>query len=202
MRTAISGKVRLKWFWGCTYSGSGMTPIGRVFEIGRLVLAKVVYAQYTPFDRRYYRKDVLDSLEDVYNFRWEVTPCPTDSEKKRYWWAVYSKVDGGYVGTPEDAYRLFQRGVRLIQKADTAHNTCSIGYHPQKAKWYGWSHRAMYGFGVGDSVKEGDCCASSGWTEEYLAEHPDEDASLPVGYVAEDLNGAKKMAIAFAESVS
>lgn len=24
-------------------------------------------------------------------------------------------------------------------------------------KWYGWSHRAVYGFGIGDKVKKGDC---------------------------------------------
>lgn len=24
-------------------------------------------------------------------------------------------------------------------------------------KWYGWSHRAIYGFKVGDKVKKGDC---------------------------------------------
>lgn len=24
-------------------------------------------------------------------------------------------------------------------------------------KWYGWSHRAMYGFGIGDKIKKGDC---------------------------------------------
>lgn len=23
-------------------------------------------------------------------------------------------------------------------------------------KWYGWSHRAVYGFGIGDTVKKGD----------------------------------------------
>ena len=45
-------------------------------------------------------------------------------------------------------------------------------------------------------------CASPGWTEEYLAEHPEADTSLPVGFKAKNLNGAKRMAIAFAESVS
>ena len=78
----------------------------------------------------------------------------------------------------------------------------SIGFCEQEQKWYGWSHRAIYGFGVGDVVKEGDCTATSGWTDEYLAEHPEEDLSLPVGFKAETLDDAKRMAIAFAESVS
>ena len=55
---------------------------------------------------------------------------------------------------------------------------------------------------IREVVKEGDCCASSGWTEEYLREHPEEDKSLPVGFKAKTLEDAKKMATAFAESVS
>ena len=34
---------------------------------------------------------------------------------------------------------------------------CSIGFCEREQKWYGWSHRAIYGFGVGDSVQKGDC---------------------------------------------
>ena len=60
----------------------------------------------------------------------------------------------------------------------------------------------MCGFTIGDTVKEGDLTASSGFVEEYRIQHPDEDMSLPVGYKAQDLNGAKRMAIAFAEAVS
>ena len=34
---------------------------------------------------------------------------------------------------------------------------CSIGFCDKEQKWYGWSHRAMYGFGVGSVTTEGDC---------------------------------------------
>ena len=33
-------------------------------------------------------------------------------------------------------------------------------------------------------------------------EHPEDDTSIPVGFVAKDLVDAKRMAIAFAQSVS
>lgn len=79
---------------------------------------------------------------------------------------------------------------------------CSIGFNEKEQKWYGWSHRAIFGFGIGSIVEEGSCCASSGWTEEYLKEHPDENLSLPVGFKAETLEDAKRMAIAFADSVA
>ena len=73
---------------------------------------------------------------------------------------------------------------------------------PAQNKWYGWSHRALYGFGIGDEVHEGDLTNMSGFTDEYLSEHPEEDLSLPVGFVAKNLNDAKRMAIAFADAVS
>lgn len=116
---------------------------------------------------------------------------------------------GDYIGTPKSArFLCTKRGIKP-EKAQPDHKVCSIGFCEAEQKWYGWSHRAIYGFGVGDVVKEGDCCASSGWTEEYLAEAtwlgkmlPREDGSLPVGFQAKNLEDAKKMAIAFAQSVS
>ena len=118
--------------------------------------------------------------------------------------------EGHYIGASKDAYRLCKaRGIkpqpRLPERPEAnggKGRTCSIGFCEQDQKWYGWSHRAIYGFGVGDVVKEGDCCATSGWTDEYLEEHPDDDSSLPVGFVAETLEDTKRMAIAFAEAVS
>lgn len=108
---------------------------------------------------------------------------------------------GDYIGNPKMAYRLCKvRGIRP-EKSDPRANVCSIGFCGKEQKWYGWSHRAIYGFGIGDTVKEGDCCASSGWTEDYLKEHPEKDRSLPVGFVARTLEDCKLMAIAFADSV-
>ena len=42
----------------------------------------------------------------------------------------------------------------------------------------------------------------NGLVEEYRIQHPEEDFSLPVGFVAMTINDAKRMAIAFAEAVS
>ena len=110
--------------------------------------------------------------------------------------------DRHYIGNPKVArFLCVKKGIKP-EKARPDHTVCSIGFNEAEQKWYGWSHRAIYGFAVGDIVKEGDCCASSGWTEEYLAEHPEEDNSLPVGFKAKNLDEAKRMAIAFAESVS
>lgn len=108
---------------------------------------------------------------------------------------------GDYIGNKQAAHFLVtKRGIKP-EKISQNHNVCSIGFCESEQKWYGWSHRAIFGFGVGSIVKEGDCTASSGWTDEYLLEHPEADLSLPVGFQAKDLNDAKRMAIAFADSV-
>lgn len=124
-------------------------------------------------------------------------------EALKSYYEYYSTTDGGYIGC-DDWYELLveKLGLVLIQKSQPSDDVCSIGYSPKENKWYGWSHRAICGFGVGDKVNEGDLTSESGLTEKYTIQHPEEDFSLPVGYIAKDLNGAKRMAIAFAEAVS
>lgn len=125
-----------------------------------------------------------------------------EADKKILMVSVYSE-DGGYVGRLDGGtIKLLCRKGIVPQKRTSDSNTCSIGKSLIDGKWYGWSHRAIFGFEVGDKVKQGDCCASSGYTEEYLKEHPEEDTSLPIGFEAKTEEDCKKMACAFAESVS
>ena len=100
-----------------------------------------------------------------------------------------SMVDNGYIGG-EDSYRLLveERGLILIQKARPTDNTCSIGYSPEENKWYGWSHRAIYGFKVGDKCKDGDLGVGDGYT-------------FKPGDTLKTLDDCKKRAIDFAKSV-
>lgn len=110
-------------------------------------------------------------------------------------------LDGDYIGNSTWGHRLVaKRGI--APELRTQHSqVCSIGFCEKEEKWYGWSHRAIFGFGVGAVVKEGDCTATSGWTDEYLKAHPEADTSLPVGTVAHTLSDARDFAVAFAESV-
>ncbi len=112
--------------------------------------------------------------------------------------------DGVYIGTPKVARFLTKKkGLTLLQKAAAEDNICSIGFQPSEQKWFGWSHRAIHGFGIGDTVDSSDhLCNQSGWTDEYLKEHPEADERLPVGFTAKTLDDAKKMAIVFASSVA
>ncbi len=72
----------------------------------------------------------------------------------------------------------------------------NIGFSPSKNRWYGWSHRAVAGFTIGDRVKKGDVIAPD---PEY---HVNPDGSLPLGFTAKTLDDAKTMAYAFARAVS
>lgn len=93
---------------------------------------------------------------------------------------------GDYIGSPKDAFFLIRKKGILPQLRTPTSAVCSIGFCEKEQKWYGWSHRAIYGFAIGDSVQAGDCT----------------DAAFPEGFTAETLEDAKRMAEAFAESVS
>lgn len=106
--------------------------------------------------------------------------CPDFEIKSAY------TTDGLYIGDPKMAYQLVKkRGIKPEYRTPKS-NVCTIGFSQKHGKWFGWSHRAIHGFKIGDIVKKGDC------TAEYL----------PIGFKAQNVEQAKQMAAAFAESVS
>jgi len=79
--------------------------------------------------------------------------------------SCYSTKDGGYIGNEEFAASLCtKRGIQpeLMEGA----KVCSIGFCKKEEKWYGWSHRAIFGYGVGSTVKKGSLA--------YVADNPEE----------------------------
>ena len=74
----------------------------------------------------------------------------------------------------------------LAEKEITQELTHGVGYSPKESKWYGWSHRAIYGFKIGSTCKEGDC--------HYTPEKGE--------WTAKTMDDAKQMAIDFNEGVS
>lgn len=75
------------------------------------------------------------------------------------------------------------------QKIDSIHNMNSIGWSEKEQKWYGWSHRAIYGFKIGDKSGPGKV----GYQTLKYKEWPTE---------ANTKEDCKKMAIAFAEEIA
>jgi len=90
-----------------------------------------------------------------YVLRKEMIEDPSMDEPME--WTMAYDLDGGFIGDPKTAYRLcVKRGIRpQVNKPD--HSTSSIGFSSKDGKWYGWSHRAMYGFKIGSTCKKGDC---------------------------------------------
>ncbi len=75
------------------------------------------------------------------------------------------------------------------EKIDPSHNVCSIGFSEKEQRWYGWSHRAICGFGIGAKSKPG----LVGYGELKSQGGP---------YEAKTLDDCKKMAIAFAKDIA
>lgn len=65
--------------------------------------------------------------------------------------------EGLYIGDSRTAYRLCKKRGIKPELAQPGNNVCSIGLCEKEQKWYGWSHRAIFGFGIGSTCKKGDC---------------------------------------------
>ena len=51
------------------------------------------------------------------------------------------------------------------------HNVPSIGFSEKEQKWYGWSHRAIYGFSIGYTVKRGSCGFTADSPEDMIDDY-------------------------------
>ena len=86
-----------------------------------------------------------------------------------------SKFDGSYI-----THVGMEDNIKYIADHDiTEQLTHGVGFSPTENKWYGWSHRAIFGFEIGSTCKKGDChyigstlkeqedAAVSFWEESY-----------------------------------
>ncbi len=102
-------------------------------------------------------------------------------------------------------------------KRNSNHDTCSIGKSEADGKYYGWSHRAVYGFGIGDVIKPGNMGNKYQYSDKIQKKYNDMLNTVDVDYDKVDkwLNSitfepyiikteqeAKEHAIRFAKSVS
>lgn len=63
-------------------------------------------------------------------------------------------MDDEYIGDVKMARLLIiKMGIRP-ERIDATHGICSVGWCIDKQKWYGWSHRAICGFEIGDKIFE------------------------------------------------
>lgn len=78
---------------------------------------------------------------------------PEDPEEQ---WTLMERMAytpcGEYIGDSKTAYYICKVKGIIPRTVSPDHSVCSIGYNPIEKKWYGWSHRAMCGFGIGDMI--------------------------------------------------
>lgn len=56
----------------------------------------------------------------------------------------------------------------LADREITEQLTHGVGFSPKDGKWYGWSHRAIYGFEVGSTCSKGDCHYRAGSEDDEI----------------------------------
>jgi len=68
--------------------------------------------------------------------------------------SAYTK-DGKYLGDSKTAKMLVDKfGIKQFEFAGPDSNICNIGFNPDTNIWFGWSHRVIIGFDIGDMLFE------------------------------------------------
>ena len=131
--------------------------------------------------------DVNTLVEVVEEYGYKIyEKTTTFATDEPYTYKYCTNMNDDYIGDEEFAKRVcVDRGIRPVL-ATPNHNVCSVGYSVLDGKWYGWSHRAIYGFDIGHVAEEGDCGFSS----------------LPEGFTCDTKADCRTLATLFAESVS
>lgn len=120
-----------------------------------------------------------------FEVRAEIWKIPTDPKHPVEIRSCYTLDSGEYISDVSTTFSLVKKyGITKFETIDQDHSVCSIGFSNKKKKWYGWSHRAIHGFGVGDIVKK-DSLGNPGKERKI-----------------EDIKDAKDSAISFALDVA
>ena len=90
----------------------------------------------------------------------EVGELVPSSHSKDFIWVTKARGDYITLEGLEDkpiVEALVERGItHHVSSIWEAGKPINIGFNPITNMWYGWSHRAIYGFGVGSTCKKGD----------------------------------------------
>ena len=74
----------------------------------------------------------------------------------------FSKFDDSYI-----THVGMENSIRHLADLDITNDlTHGVGFSPKENKWFGWSHRAIYGFEIGSTCKIGDCHYKASNTKE------------------------------------
>jgi hypothetical protein len=74
---------------------------------------------------------------------------------------------GHYIGNEGRTRYLCEELGIAPELAHPRAKVCSVGFCDKEQKWYGWSHRAISGFGIGSVIRRGDCAYRAPTAEAY-----------------------------------
>ncbi len=88
------------------------------------------------------------------------------------------------------------------QKRDPKHSAYSFGKSDADGKWYGWSHRAVAGFGAGDKVTGDDSGKKSTPGKGSDGTNDWDNATYEPDFTIKNDDHAKQVAMQFSDNVS
>lgn len=97
----------------------------------------------------------------------EQVKCPLGGELPIW----VTKARGDYlaiVGMEEQKNMSHLVNLTHVCSSWEAGSPVNIGFNPEENKWYGWSHRAICGFTIGDEIKRGDSAYHPTDKEDFL----------------------------------
>ncbi len=111
-----------------------------------------------------------DDSNPRYNICTDLIPedCQQYGGSESYEIDYATNKQGDYIGDLKDAQVLCDElGIWPVPRSPIS-KQCCIGKSDKDGKWYGWSHRALYGFTIGSEVKKGSCAYKPQTREEYI----------------------------------
>jgi hypothetical protein len=185
MESIIEGFVYPKIF-KAVYSNRTVQPIERICNLPfGFELYKVVRPKYMKRNIFKYKDDLIlkmlclgieikirelefDKMEEVESYDYYPKIANLNNDDRLYMVTCYNR-DKKYIGTVEDTWNLMEKyNIIKFETTKETDKVCSIGFDRRNKKWYGWSHRAIYGFTIGSKVKKGSCGFVPSSKEEFL----------------------------------
>jgi len=148
---------------------------------------------------------IVDSMVPFMDLGWWLKRARFRIGEEDGWTKIVyvTNAEGEMIGNVEDARVIAAYGIDEPELAQPDHSTCSIGYSRINKAWYGWSHRAVSSFKIGHVARDGFGECESGWVDGVDPRTGEPDRiPVAVGFKAETDADCKRMAMAFAASVS
>lgn len=162
----------------------------------------------------------MNTIEEIIRYQWWKIRCKIEgiSNRLRFVFGkrdvmllvhvfdqmAFEKSDASlmlYIGELDEALSLLSYGITKFYKRMPDSSIASIGYAPNKKTWYGWNHRAICGYKVGDVITPDSCIYESACDPEIIRSARLRSPSHPY-MVLESLEDCKKAAELFAEEAS